>query len=89
MTKVQKSLSNFSEACKENRENMLELFIETSLLLLLNILIKRVGNRVSNLSHFLSGDNIFKFRNIKKHVFVSKDDVSIHPSVLLHLRMTF
>ena len=33
-------------------------------------------SRVSNLNYFWSGDNLVKFRNIKKHIWISKDDVS-------------
>ena len=37
------SKSNFSKARKENRDNMLEIMIQTSLFLLLNIIIKMSG----------------------------------------------
>ena len=45
--------SVFSKAWKEKRDNMIDIIFQTRLFLLLNIIIKRVGTRVSNLSHFL------------------------------------
>ena len=71
------SNSNFSRARKEKRDNMLEIMSQKILFLLLNIIIKTVGTRVSNLSHFWSGDNLVQFSNIKKHFCLSKDDVRI------------
>ena len=47
--KYKTSKSNFSKAWKENIDNMLEIMIQTSLLLILNIIIKRVGTRCSNI----------------------------------------
>ena len=60
------SKSNFSEAWKEKRNNILDIMIQTSLFSLLNIIINIVGSRVSNLILFLSWDELVKFRNIKK-----------------------
>ena len=45
--------SNLSKAQKEKWDNMLDIMIQTDLLLLLNIIINKVGTRVSNLSHIL------------------------------------
>ena len=44
------SKSNFSKAWREKGDNMLDIMIQTSILLLLHIIIKRVGTRESNLS---------------------------------------
>ena len=63
--KSKTSKYNFSNDSKEKGYNMLEIMIQTSLFPLLNIIITKVGTRVSNLSHFWSGDNLVKFRNIK------------------------
>ena len=35
-----------------------------------------------------SGYDLVKFRSIKKHFWISKDDFSIHPSVILQLLMS-
>ena len=43
----------FSKARKENIYNMLDIISQTRLFLLLYIIIKRSGTRISNLSHFL------------------------------------
>ena len=81
--------SVFSKAWKENRDNMMDIISQTRLFLILNIIIKRVGTRVSNLSHFFGLDiNLIKFRNIKKHFWRSKDDVSIQTWILLWLGMS-
>ena len=63
--------------------------IQTSLFLLLNIIIKEVSTLGYQIwAIFWSGDNLVKFRNIKKHFWISLDDVSIHPSVILRLLMS-
>ena len=46
-------MSSYSKAWKEKRDNMIDIIIQKSLVLLLHIIIKRVGTRVSNLSLFL------------------------------------
>ena len=88
--KSKTSQSNFSKVWKENIYNMLlEIKIQTSLLLILNIITNKVDTRVSNLSHFWSWNKLVKFRNIKKHFWISKDDVRIHPSVILFIYFYF
>ena len=58
--------------------------IQTILFLLSIIMVNTVGPRVYQIwAFFWSGDNLVKFKNIKKHFWVSKDDVIIHPSVIL------
>ena len=60
------SKTGFSTAWKENRDNIIDIMIQTRLFLLLNIMIKMVCIRVSNLSLFFwSGDNLVNFRDIK------------------------
>ena len=46
-------MSNLSKDLKETRCTMLDIIIQTRLLPLLNVIIKIVGTRVSNLSRFL------------------------------------
>ena len=43
-----------------------------------------VGTDGPNLSHFLTVNNLVKFRNFKKCFLIPKDDVSLHPSVKLN-----
>ena len=50
-SKTHKSV--FSKAWKEKRDNTIDIIFQTRLFLILNMIIKRVGTRVSNLSHFL------------------------------------
>ena len=65
---------------------MLDLMIQKILFLLLNIIIKRVCTYESNKRDpFLSGNNLFKFGNIKKRFWISKYGVRIHPSMILQL----
>ena len=67
---------------------MLDIMLQTRLLLLLNIILNNVGTMVSNLSHFLNGSNLVKFRNIKKQFWISTDDAVMHPPVILKLLMS-
>ena len=82
------SKSNFSKSWKENIDKMLNIMIQTSSLLLFSVVIITVGTRVSNLSHFWSENNLFKFAETKKHFWISKDDIRIHPYVILQLRIS-
>ena len=86
--KSKTSKSNSSKAWKGNRYYMIYIMIQTSLFLLFNIMINILSNTVSIWSIFWYGDNLAKFRNIKKHFWISKYDVSIHPSVILQLIMS-
>ena len=68
---------------------MLDTTSQISLFSLLNIITKTVGTlRYQIWTIFLSGDKLVKFRNIKKYIWISKYDVSIHPSVILQLLMS-
>ena len=87
--KSKTSKSNLYKAWKENRDNMLDIKIQTSLLLLLNIIMKIFGNIGYQIwAIFWSGNKLVKFRNIKKHLKISKYYVRIHPSVILQLLMS-
>ena len=47
-----------------------------------------VGTDGPNLSHFLTVNDLVKFRNFKKCFLIPKDDVSVHPSLKLQLLVT-
>ena len=47
----------------------------------------RVGNRVSNCNHIFNVMNLVNFRDLKKYLRISRDDVSDHPSLKLQLLM--
>ena len=53
------------------------------------MIIKRVRTRELILCLFWSRDNLVNFRNIQKHFWISKDNVSNHPSVIVQLLMSY
>ena len=68
----------------EKRDHILDIMIQTILLLLLNIVMKRVGTRVSYVGFFWSGDNLVKFKNIR-NIFGCLNIMSSSTSVILKL----